>query len=484
MEGSPFLPLSDELHIEQVTVSAHELLVSVISSSPTACCPLCGVQAWHVTLLLTVRKFFCPNPNCLRKIFAEQFPDLVPSYARLTTRLREALVALGFATSGEVASRLAPRLGMQVAPTTLLRRVRAVPLASSGPVRVLGVDDWAWKKGQTYGTILVDLEKHQVIELLPDRSQETVERWLRTHPEIEIVSRDRGGDYAAAARRGAPQAQQVADRFHVVKNLREAIRDLMERKQSCLLEAPEDERADGVPSTAQGRAKGIKVLEVEPEGGQEKRYRIMSPYLRQSARQTTYEAVRTQVRRDNRSARYQAVRMLHQQGFSLREISRRLKISRQTVRRFVRAESLPERNKAPHKASLLDPYKPYLLKRWQQGCWNGAQLFAESRARGYPGSAPLLRRFLRELRTQQQVAGETNALALDAEGTRIELPVSPSPKPIIKHRMAPTLASWLFVSRPTKLDEKQRRQVEDLRAAHPDLETAYLLSKEGSKWVV
>ena len=159
MEGSPFLPLSEGLHIEQVTASANELLVSVISSSPTACCPLCETKAWrihsrytrrvadlpcagqHVTLLLTVRKYFCPNAACPRAIFAEQFPELVPSYARLTTRLREALVALGFATSGEVASRLAPRLGMQVAPTTLLRRARAVALASSGPVRVLGLDD-------------------------------------------------------------------------------------------------------------------------------------------------------------------------------------------------------------------------------------------------------------------------------------------------------------------------------------------------------
>src|SRR5712691_9131839 len=155
MEVSPFLPLSDGLYIDRVTASANELLVSVISSSPKACCPRCSMQAsrihsrytrrvadlpcvgQHVTLLLTVRKFFCPNPNCLRKIFAEQFPDLVPSYARLTIRLRGALVALGLATCGELTSRLAPKLGMTVTPTTILRRLRAVPVSPVGMVRIL-----------------------------------------------------------------------------------------------------------------------------------------------------------------------------------------------------------------------------------------------------------------------------------------------------------------------------------------------------------
>src|SRR5947209_16826092 len=172
MEGSLFLPLSDGLHIERVTASANELLVQVSSSSPKAYCPLCSAPAErihsrytrcvadlpcvgrHVTLLLTVRKFFCPNPACPRKIFAEQFPELVPSYARLTTRLREALVALGLATCGELTSRLAPKLGMTVTPTTILRRLRAVPVSPVGTMRILGVDDFAWKKGQTYGTIL------------------------------------------------------------------------------------------------------------------------------------------------------------------------------------------------------------------------------------------------------------------------------------------------------------------------------------------
>jgi transposase len=160
MEGSPFLPLCEGLHIERITESADRLLVHVACGTAPGSCPLCGTAAHRihsrysrrvadlpcagrqVTLRLTVRKFFCPNPTCPRKIFAEQFPQLVPSYARLTTRLREALVSLGLATCGEVASRLAPRLGMQVAPTTLLRRVRAVPVPQAGKVRVLGVDDF------------------------------------------------------------------------------------------------------------------------------------------------------------------------------------------------------------------------------------------------------------------------------------------------------------------------------------------------------
>src|SRR5438045_1862520 len=164
MEGSPFLPLSEGLHIEQVTPYADELLVQISSSLPTACCPLCGTQAWrihnrytrrvadlpcagqHVTLKLTVCKFFCPNPSCPRKIFAEQFPELVPSYARLTIRLRDSLVALGLATCGELTSRLAPKLGMTMTPTTLLRRLRAVPVSPVITVSKLGVDDFAWKK--------------------------------------------------------------------------------------------------------------------------------------------------------------------------------------------------------------------------------------------------------------------------------------------------------------------------------------------------
>jgi hypothetical protein len=290
--------------------------------------PCAGRQ---VTLVLTVRKFFCPNPSCPRKIFAERFPELVPSYARLTKRLHDALMALGLATSGELTSRLAPQLGMQVAPTTLLRRVRAVRLAPAGKVRVLGVDDWAWKKGQTYGTLLVDLEKHCVIDVLPNREVETVKVWLRSHPEVEVVSRDRAGAYADAARKGAPQAQQVADRFHLLLNLREGLRKFLVRKQKWLPEV-EEKRADAIPQKAGGKLQEGAAPETSQELTHEQHFRHMSPTLRKRGSPPTIEAeTYSQASRANRYARYEAVRTLHQQGVSLHEIARRFGTARKTV---------------------------------------------------------------------------------------------------------------------------------------------------------
>lgn len=198
-----------------------------------------------------MRKCVCGLSTCSQRIFTERLAELVQPYARMTNRLSDALQTLGFATCGEVGERLAPRLGMQVSGPTLLRRMRTRSCPAPGSVRVLGIDDWCWKKGTTSGTILVDLELRKPIELLADRTAETAEAWLRSHPEVEIVSRDRGGDYAAAARKGATQAQEVADRFHLLRNLRERLKELMDRKQSCLPEV-EERASDAIPAKAQG----------------------------------------------------------------------------------------------------------------------------------------------------------------------------------------------------------------------------------------
>src|SRR5436305_4161504 len=202
------------------------------------------------------------------------------SLSRLTTSLQGMLTRCG-SYAGSLTrqeERLAPKLGMATSGPTVLRLMRAHTLPHASSVRVLGIDDWAWKKGQTYGTILVDLERRKPIELLPDRIAETAEAWLRTHPEVEIVSRDRGGDYAAAARKGATQAQQVADKFHLLKNLRERVKDLMDRRSSCLPEVDE-KRSEAIPAKAQG-IKGSSVHEIaelEEEPGSEKHYRTIPP---------------------------------------------------------------------------------------------------------------------------------------------------------------------------------------------------------------
>src|SRR5258708_8749631 len=181
----------------------------------------------NVILALTVRKFVCGTPTCPRKIFTERLPGLVESYARMTSRLTALVQALGLGAGGQMGTRQADRTGIATTPSTLLRHLMQLPAPTLRPVRVLGVDDFAWKKRFTYGTILVDLERRKIIEILADRESTTVEKWLREHPEVEVVSRDRGKDYARAVTRAAPQALQVVDRFHLVRNLAEVLHKVL-----------------------------------------------------------------------------------------------------------------------------------------------------------------------------------------------------------------------------------------------------------------
>jgi transposase len=496
---SSLLLLPDDMVIEAVYPTKTHLTVQVACTLKSASCPLCQQSSERihgsygrtvadvpcggrrVTLALTVRKFVCRTPDCPRKIFTERLSALVQSYARMTNRLSELLQTLGFATCGELGERVAPKLGMRVSGPTLLRRMRAVCIPPPASVRILGIDDWCWKKGATYGTILVDLELRKTIEILPDRTAETVEAWLRAHPEVDIVSRDRGGEYAAAARKGAPQAQQIADRFHLLKNLRERLKEVMDRKQSCLPEV-EEPSSDAIPAKARGlKAKSVhQIAEPPAEPEPEKHYRSIPPYPYQRPAGVSYDAFQKQVRRDKRVARYEDVRMLFEQGLSQRSIACKLKLSRATVGKFVQAEAYPERHHCGRGAggSLLDPYKGYLLQRWQHGCRNSVQLYDEITARGFKGSAPLLRKFLAELRKKHQQAGSASALTLDACTQAIAIPAALPPKPRIVCRMSATRASWLFVSQAGKLDAKQQQHVGQIRAGHPDLERAYQLSQE------
>ncbi len=187
------------------------------------------VQAERRVFHLSVRKFFCRNPDCARKIFTERLPTIVSPWAQVTKRLFEAVQAVGFATSGELGTRLADRVGIHSSPTTMLRRMMALSSPSPCQVSLLGRDDWSFRRGRKFGTLLVDLATHTVLDLLPDRNAESAATWMREHPEIEVVSRDRGGEYASAAVAGAPQAIQCAERFHILKNLGEALEGLLAR---------------------------------------------------------------------------------------------------------------------------------------------------------------------------------------------------------------------------------------------------------------
>ena len=190
----------------------------------------------QVHLQLNVRRFFCDNPACQQRTFVERLPGVVRSFARRTTRLAEAQRQIGLALGGEAGTRSATQQAMPVSADTLLRLASHSELAPAATPKVLGVDDWAWKKGQTYGTILVDLEQRCVVDLLADRTADTLATWLQAHPGVEIISRDRGGSYAEGARRGAPDAVQVADRWHLLANLREALERLLTRKHAALPE--------------------------------------------------------------------------------------------------------------------------------------------------------------------------------------------------------------------------------------------------------
>ena len=451
------VPEAPHLQLEQVSTLETTLLVSLTSTAPSASCPRCGVLAsrirsrylrtladlpWSglaVKLQLTVRKFACDVPSCPQRIFTERLPSLTLPYARRTHRLAEILRAIAFTAGGEGGSRLLDRLRMPASASTLLRLIRRTLTPSSPTPRVLGVDEWARRKGQTYSTILVDLEQHRPIELLPDRTAQTLQTWLAEHPGVEIISRDRGGAFAEGATLGAPSALQVADRWHLLGNLREALERALQSHTAAIKSA-------FVPVV-----EGTSVCVDD----------IPSP--QPSNREQT---LATQ-RRSARLERYTTVQALHEQGVSRREIARRLGLSPKTVQRWVRSKDFPERQARPRRLSRLDPYKPYLLERWNAGCTNGVQLFREIGAQGYSGGRSILRDFLSRLRKvhgEEKLAGQQGASAPLAHS----LNVPPTMRQLI----------WYVMRRPETLKEAEREAIARLRTVHEEIAQAVQFTQE------
>ena len=235
------LPGPELLNLTGVRVTGSAITLVAVTSSRVALCPVCGKRSarvhsrytrtladlpWQgipVSVRLRTRRFFCDEGACRRAIFAERLPGVAAHYARRTERLDEWFTHVSFALGGEAGSRLLKDLGVVVSGDTLLNHIRSMRLPERETPRILSVDDFAFRRGTRYGSVLVDLERHKLVDVLPDRSADTFARWLGEHPGVEVVSRDRGGEYAEAARRAVPEALQIADRFHLLKNLRDVV---------------------------------------------------------------------------------------------------------------------------------------------------------------------------------------------------------------------------------------------------------------------
>ncbi len=471
------------------------LIVHLAITTPRAACPLCGSDARNVhsryirrlsdlpclgravRLLVTVRRFSCPLPECPRRLFVGRIPGLAEPHARTTARLRQAHESIGYALGGEAGSRLTKSLSMATSPDTLLRRVKRLKGGSAPAPRFVGIDDWAWCKGQRYGTIVVDLERGDVVDLLPDREAETVKTWLNEHPGVELVSRDRWSAYAQASAEADAKPQQVADRWHLLKNLREAIERLFERQSTVIGEAlraaetptppacsPVVSETAEVPSTAEpsppGPPSGPGAMSGEP-GLPEP----VEPSPPQPESEPALGSPRLQVqraRRQRRVGRFEQVHERHRQGQSERRIARELGMSRKTVRRYLRRQSCPDWIPGRPRRSQVDAHREWIDARLAEGLTNVVELHRRLTEQGFQGSYGSVWRYVSK---RLGAAGKKGERRNEASPP---IPPPPSAKQL----------SFEWVRRPEKRKPAEQARLDAIRGGSDELKAAPDLADE------
>lgn len=442
------------------------ILIQAHTTGSTAWCPRCEQASSHVHstycryprdlpiseqavyLKLRVRRFRCRNCACPQRIFVERLPDLLPVHAQRTQRLTQTLRDVGFALGGEPGKRLLRRLRMRTSPRTLLRIMRQRQDVRVIAPCVLGVDDWAIRKGCSYGTILVDLERQCPIDLLSGRDAETLSRWLHDHPGIAVIARDRSTEYIRGATTGAPAAVQVADRWHLLHNLRQMLERCLSRRRSELQLLP------------------LLSPDPNPQSSSQMQLRA-GPFQR-----STPEREASAASHARWSAVHQEVQRLRSEGHNILQIARLLQLERKTVRKYFYLEQFSKRAKHRARPSILDPYLPYLLTRCQEGCTNGMQLWREICEQGYGGTYGQVIRWLRRQRLAATVVlGPANAEATD---TVIAPSVAPAKLVDLPSNRA---LSWLFMQDRETQSAADATLLHSLRQ-HPVVEQIYQLTQQ------
>lgn len=440
----PLLPVG--LSVLQVLPKSDRITILAASTETASLCPLCGrssdrVHSYYTriladlpwqgrlaTLRVRARRFRCMTAECQRRIFTERFAEIVRPSARRTMRLAEAQRQIGLALGGEPGSRLAARLAMPTSGDTVLRLIRANVEDRPGTPRVIGIDEWAWRRGLTYGTILCDLEQGRIIDLLPDRKAATVAAWLRGHPSVQVIARDRAAVYADGIRQGASDAVQIADRWHLLRNLGDALRGVVDRHRAAIGLA----------------AKAVAALEPACDGPAQPR--------------GTRSDARRRERREQRRERYAKIRRMSDEGLPPRQIAPVLGISQRTVERWLAAGGEPE-HRRPAMRTLIAAFRSDLEELWQQGCHNAAALWRELKRRGFRGSRNTVARW---------AAARRGAAAPSANKAHHSPWRTPSRRQ----------CAWLLSADPATLEGQPRAFVQQLRQAAPALAIAADLAQQ------
>ena len=460
----PLIPAG--LSVVQVLPTPECVTIVADLRSATAICPDCSTMScrvhsyyertmgdlpWQgrpVRLRVRVRRFRCLDPTCPRHTFAERLGEAAPVRARRTGRLGGVQYHLGLALGGEAGARLAERLAMPASPDTLRRMiVRAEGGGADPPApRVLAVDDWAWRRGHRYGTVLVDLERNRVVDLLPDRQTDTLAAWLREHPGVKVIARDRAGAYADGARQGAPEAVQVADRWHLLRNLGMAMRALVDRHGVAVRRA------------AQYVGEQAPIAAEMP---------LPLPHKPSAAERAGQAALA------RRQARYEEAARLHAKGVPISRIAALLGAERKTVRRWLHLGHAPLWRKPP-RIRALDAYAAFLDRRWAEGCRNAAQLWRELVSLGFTGRPTTVRAWTGRRRKEEPDAAACGTAMRTAAGQ------PPPASRIARLLMADTDASPSSVGDPaakTVSDEAERTFLARLLAEAPALADAVAVAK-------